>query len=104
MRLGLGRVEDVKEEREVDGAGQMYLTIAELQAQDAARRAGVLHMPLAHVQAELITPSIVQNSNVLLCWMCRTVRCIEANSVRVPLLLGGERASSGTFCLELLLS
>ena len=36
----------MKEEREQDGSGQVYLTIAELQAQDAARRAGEPPLPL----------------------------------------------------------
>lgn len=35
----------------MDGAGQMYMTIAELQAQDAARRAGVF-LPSMCPQAE----------------------------------------------------
>jgi hypothetical protein len=35
------RVEEQKEEREVDGSGQVYMTVAELQEQEAKRRAGV---------------------------------------------------------------
>ena len=36
------RVEEEVEEREKDGSGQVYLTIAELKEQEARQRAGVL--------------------------------------------------------------
>lgn len=40
------RIEETVEAREVDGTGQMYLTIAELQAQEVARRAGIVPLLL----------------------------------------------------------
>lgn len=42
------RVEEVQEEREVDGSGQVYMTIAELKEQEAQRRAGVPPFTSSH--------------------------------------------------------
>lgn len=41
-------IEEVKQEREVDGSGQVYLTIAELQEQERQRRAGASRLCLHH--------------------------------------------------------
>lgn len=54
------RVEEPKEEREVDGSGQVYMTVAELKEQEARRRAGRLMVRLGLECITLSMPCMVQ--------------------------------------------
>jgi hypothetical protein len=59
------RVEEPKEEREVDGSGQVYMTVAELQEQEAKRRAGMLPVQPALECHHMVSGSLYQRSIVI---------------------------------------